>query len=56
MSTVPLRIGVLGAARIAPMALLNPARVCSSIKIGWPRTFVWASRWAARLTVSPTHV
>jgi predicted dehydrogenase len=26
MSTAPLRIGVLGAARIAPMALLNPAR------------------------------
>ena len=26
MSTPPLRIGILGAARIAPMALIRPAR------------------------------
>src|SRR5260370_37172615 len=34
----------------------RPARVFSSIRMGWPSTLVCASRWAARFTVSPTPV
>jgi predicted dehydrogenase len=57
MSDDPIRIGILGAARIAPMALIRPARQVSGVEVAAvaARDRGRAERFAARHGIARVH-